>query len=161
MNQKLRVSLESPQHGFMSIRLSSEEASFVTVVSYTPYDSLRDLIEALRAILAGDRDITVMWNCEPEEYDFRLVARDGSVQFDIIHYPDHRRLPELSSRVFSFRGSRMETCCPFWEELQDLQSRSVQDEFTRQWRREFPESEMQELSKSISSLKHELENRKA
>lgn len=156
MNQKLKVSLESPQHGFMSIRLSSGEDSFVTVVSYTPYDSLRDLIEALIAILAGDRDLIVKWNCEPEEYDFSLRAKDDAVQFDVIHYPDHRRLAELSSKVFSFHGSKFEMCWPFWKELQDLRSRSVQDEFDRQWRRDFPGSEMQELTQRIGTLKHKL-----
>jgi hypothetical protein len=156
MKQKLRVSLESPQHGFMSLRLSSGKESFVTVVSYTPYDSLRDLIDALLSVLTGDCDAIVKWNSEPEEYDFKLAARDDSVQLEIIRYPDHRRLAEASSNVFSFSGSRMETCWPFWKELRGLRSRSAQDEFERQWRREFPEREMQELTKRIRSFKREV-----
>ena len=156
--QKLRVSLESPQHGFMSLRLSSGRESFVAVVSHAPYDSLRDLIEALSGVLAGDCETIVKWNSEPEEYDFKLTARGDFVQLDIIHYPDHRRLAAASSAVFSFRGTKPDACLPFWKELRGLHRRIIQDEFERQWRREFPEREMQELTKRIRSLKREVES---
>ncbi len=159
MSQKLRVSLESPQHGFMSLRLSSEKESFVAVVSHAPYDSLRDLIEALSAMLAGDGEAIIKWNSEPEEYDFKLAAKDDSIQLDIIRYPDHRRLAAASSTVFSFHGSKLGACLPFWKELRDLHRRTIQDEFDRQWRRDFPEREMQELTKRIRALKREVESK--
>lgn len=161
MKQKLSVSLESPQHGFMSLRLSSDEASFVAVVSHEPYDSLRDLIKALCAALSGDCETIIKWNSEPEEFDFKLAAHGEVVELDIIRYPDHRRMTGASSLVFSFRGSRLETCSSFWKELRDLHRRTRQDEFARQWRREFPEGEMRELTKRIRSLKHEAENNKS
>jgi hypothetical protein len=156
MNQKLRVSLESPQHGFMSLRLSSGKESFVTVVASTPYDSLRDLITALCGVLESDHEAIVKWNSEPEEFDFKLAARGDSVQLDIIRYSDHRRLQKFSSNVFSFQASKLETCWPFWKELRDLHRRTMQDEFDRQWRREFPEREMQELTKRIRAIKREV-----
>ena len=159
MNQQLRISLESPQHGFMSLRLSDETESFVAVVSHEPYDSVRDLMSALCDVLAGDCEAIIKWNSEPEEFDFRLAAHDDSVQLEIIRYPDHRRLMELSSTVFSVRGSKLEMCWPFWKELRGLHRRTAQDEFDRQWRREFPEREMQELTKRIRSLKREVESR--
>jgi hypothetical protein len=159
MNQKLRVSLESPQHGFMSLRLSSGKESFVAVVSHAPYDSLRDLIEALSNMLAEDGEVIVKWNSEPEEYDFKLAARADSVKLDIIRYPDHRRLAAETSTVFSFLGSKLDACLSFWKELRGLHRRIAQDEFDRQWRREFPEREMQELTKKIRSLKREVESK--
>src|ERR1044071_804230 len=159
MNQKLRISLESPQHGFMSLRLSSGKESFVAVVSHEPYDSLRDLIEALSGALAGDGEAIIKWNSEPEEYDFKLAAKGDSVGVEIIRYPDHRRLATTSSKVFSYRGSKLDACLPFWKELRDLHRRTIQDEFNRQWRREFPEREMQELTKRIRSLKREVESK--
>lgn len=159
MNQKLRVSLESPQHGFMSLRLSSGKKSFVAVVAHAPYDSLRDLIEALSGALAGDGEVIVKWNSEPEEYDFKLTAKDDSIRLEIIRYPDHRRLNAASSIVFSFRSLKLDACLPFWKELRDLHRRATHDEFDRQWRREFPEREMQELTKRIRSLKREVESK--
>jgi hypothetical protein len=158
MNQKLKVSLESPQHGFMSLRLSTDEESFVAVVAHEPYDSLRDLIKALCAALDGDGETIIKWNSEPEEFDFRLAARDESVNLDIVRYPDHRRLAESASTVFAFRAERLAACWPFWKELRDLQRRTARDEFNRQWRREFPEGEMQELTKRIRAQKHKDES---
>lgn len=153
MKKQLRVSLESPQHGFMSLRLSDDDESFVAVVSHEPYDSLRDLIEALSEVLSGDCETIIKWNSEPEEFDFKLAAHDEVVELEIIRYPDHRRLAESASLVFSFRGTKLEAGLPFWKELRDLHRRTRQDEFARQWRREFPEGEMQELTKSIRALK--------
>ena len=153
MNQTLSVSLESPQHGFMSLRINGDRESFVTVVSHEPYDSLRDLIEALALVLESDREVTVKWNAEPDEYDFRLEARGDELCLAVIHYPDHRRLPDTSSTVFSFCGPRRDACVAFWVELRDLQGRTAQDEFDRQWRREFPEREMQRLTERVSHLK--------
>jgi hypothetical protein len=156
MNEKLLVSLESPQHGFMSLRLKAGGESFVTVVSHTPYDSLRDLVEALSAVLDGDCEVTVKWNSEPEEYDFDLSARGDYVRLSVIHYPDHRRAVETGSRVFSFEGLKSGVCGPFWKELRGLRSRTLQDEFDRQWRREFPERELNELTKRIEALKSDV-----
>jgi hypothetical protein len=153
MNQLFQVSLESPQHGFMSLRLSAGHERFVAVVSYTPYDSLRDLIAALCDALTSDCERIVKWNSEPEEFDFKLTARGDFIQLDIIRYPDHRRLAEASSVAFSFRGSKLETCWPFWKELRDLHRRTARDEFDRQWRSEFPERELQELTKRIRAFK--------
>ena len=149
MKQKLVVSLESPQHGFMSLRLSGPTESFVAVVSHEPYDSLPALIQALSAALSGEGEVNVRWNSEPEEYDFNFAADDDSLLLTIVRYPDHRRLHETSSIVFRFRGSKLDVCFPFWKELRDLQTRTVQDEFHRQWRREFPERELEELSSKM------------
>lgn len=153
MKQTLNVSLESPQHGFMSLRLKSDGQSFVTVVAHAPYDSLRDLIAALSDVIDGDSAPTVNWNSEPDEYDFRFRARGDLVLLEVIHYPNHRKLDETATTVFSFQGPKADACRTFWEELCDLQSRAGRDEFDRQWRRAFPEREMQELTKRMGPLR--------
>jgi hypothetical protein len=149
MSQKLSVSLESPQHGFMSLRLKAAGQSFVTVVSHEPYDSLRDLIAALAAVLDGDRELTVRWNAEPDEYDFRFTSGGDHLRLEVIHYPDHRKLPETAATAFSFSGPKADAGRAFWEELRDLESRTARDEFDRQWRRTFPERELEELTNRL------------
>jgi hypothetical protein len=155
MKQTLSVSLESPQHGFMSLRLKTAGRSFVTVVSHAPYDSLRDLIVSLSAVLDGDCERTVKWNSEPDEYDFRFTARGDRLLLEVIHYPDHRKLDETASTVFTFQGPKADACRTFLDELRDLQSRAGRDEFDRQWRREFPRRELEALSERIKSPKRE------
>lgn len=134
----------------MSLRLRADGQEFVTVVAHTPYDSLRDLVLALACLTDADCFMTVKWNSEPDEYDFNFMARDAQAQLDVLHHPDHRRIADDASLVFSFRGPKAELCRAFWQELQDLRSRTEQDEFDRQWRRDFPEAEMEKLTKKIN-----------
>ena len=139
----------------MSLSLKTGAESFVTAASYQPYDSLCDLIESLSALLSGSQDVTVKWNCEPEEFDFRMKARDDRVELKVIRYPNHRRRRGSGRVVFSFRGSKMDLCLPFWKELRDLHSRSEIDVFESNWRRKFPQRELQHLTTLIRSLRRE------
>jgi hypothetical protein len=158
MSQPLRVSMESPQSGWMSLSLKAGEASLLMVAAYAPYDSLRDLIEGLSAMLTGSDSMTVRWNCEPEEFDFRMTARGGGsagVEFEAIRYADHRRRQKDSRTVFALRGSKMDVCLPFWRALRDLQRRVSTDVFESNWKRAFPHRELQQLTRLIRTLKRE------
>jgi hypothetical protein len=153
--------MESPQSGWMSMSLKAGEESFVMGASYRPYDSLRDLIEALSALLRGSKDLNVRWNCEPEEFDFRAVAHGGEVEFSVIRYSDHRRRSSTSRVVFSLRSSKLDLCLPFWKALRDLRRRILTDEFESNWRRKFPHRELQQLTKLVRSLKREIKHGQA
>lgn len=153
MRQPFKVSFESPQSGWMSVRLSVGEQNLLLAASYAPYDSLRDLIAGLSSLLTGSTELTVRWNCEPEEYDFKMVTEGDQVRFDVIRYPDHQRIQGTSQVVFSLQGSKLDTCLPFWKELRDLHRRSSTDVFDKNWRRKFPQHEMQRFTKLIRSLK--------
>jgi hypothetical protein len=154
MSQKLKVSFNSPQSGFMSIGLKSGKESFVTAVAHAPYDSLRDLIKALSALLGGKKNLTVKWNREPEEYDFELRRSSDDVQLQVVRYPDHRRLKAKSEIVFSHTAATLDICESFWKSLRELHRDIMVDEFDKNWRREFPEAEMQELTRLLRASKH-------
>jgi hypothetical protein len=152
MSQTLRVSMESPQSGWMSLSLKAgERQSLVMVAAYAPYDSLRDLIEGLSALLTGSEAVTVRWNCEPEEIDFRVTAMSGAdrVEFEAIRYANHRRKQEDSRIVFALRDSKMAVCQPFWKALRDLQRRISTDVFESNWKRQFPQHELRQLTRLI------------
>lgn len=151
MSGKLRVSFNSPQSGFMSIGLKAGDESFVTAVSHEPYDSLRDLIKALSALLGGKERATVKWNQEPEEYDFELRQRDDELELSITRYPNHRRLKKTGEQVFTHTASLLGLCEPFWKALRELHRDIETDEYAKNWRREFPEEEMRELTRLIKS----------
>jgi hypothetical protein len=155
MNQKLWVSFESPQSGWMSFSLKAGKQDFTVVVSHVPYDSLRELMKSLTALLEREGEAIVKWNGEPVEYDFNFVLRHGAVELKILRYTDHRRRKNTSRLVFSFEASALEVCTAFWRELRDLQTRLERDEFEKNWRREFPRSELQQLTKALRSAKRE------
>ena len=143
----------------MSLSLKAGVESFVMAASCQPYDSLRDLIESLSALLSGSRqDVTVKWNGEPEEFDFRMKAEDNGVELVVVRYPNHRR--RRGSIVFSFRGSKWDVCLPFWKELRDLRIRAGVDVFESNWRRKFPQRELQQFTTLIRSLRREARSKK-
>ena len=157
MNPKLRVSFNSPQSGFMSIGLKAGQESFVTAVAHAPYDSLRDLIKALLALLDGKNSVRIKWNREPEEYDFELRRAGDEVQLSVTRYPNHRRLKSKSALVFSHKAaSPRDICEPFWKALRELHRDINVDEFDKNWRREFPEALMQELTKRLRESKRQM-----
>jgi hypothetical protein len=157
MEQRFRVSFNSPQSGWMSLSLKAGEQSVVAVVSRLPYDSLRDLIESLAALLGeGRKGFNVKWSCEPDELDFRARATAGDrVAFKVIHYPDHRRLRDTGRVLFSLETSRLEFCLSFWRALRALHRDIVTDEFDRNWQRPFPEREMQRLTETLRAAKRD------
>jgi hypothetical protein len=156
MNKTLRVSFNSPQSGWMSLSLNAGEESFVAAAASAPYDSLRELIEGLTALLNGGDGFTVKWNCEPDEFDFRVALKDERVAFKIVHYTDHRRSAKASRTLFSLQCSKLEFCLPFWRALRDLRRYIAIDEFDRNWRRPFPQSEMQQLNEALRSFKRQV-----
>jgi hypothetical protein len=150
MSEELRVSMESPQSGWMSVRLLAGGGRFLAVVRHAPYDSLRDLTETLAALAAGGGGGVVRWNAEPEEYDFVFAAEGAGAGLRVHRYPDHRREEACVSTVFDYAGARRELCLAFWRELQSLRERAETDVFGQNWRRAFPESEFQKLSSSLN-----------
>ena len=152
MTQTLRVSLESPQSGWMSLGMSDGEQRLAFVAAHAPHDSVRDLIEGLAALLSGARRVTVRWNAEPEGYDLHLWADGRLVELEVVRYPD-RRDARAGSSVFTARGEHLDVILPIWRALRDLHRRVTEDEFAKNWRREFPETEMRRLTKMVRAAR--------
>ena len=131
----------------MSLRLEAGAHKFVTAVSHKPYDSLRELIEALVALLEGRARAGVRWNCEPDEFDLGFETRGGEVFIEVAHYPDHRRLAR--EVVFTTLQTESDLYSAFWRELRQLRRRTVTDEFEQNWRRAFPEDELRRFTKTF------------
>lgn len=151
MSQKLRVSFESPQSGWMSLSLEAGGRKFVAAVAHAPYDSLRELIEGLTALLEGRASAAVRWNREPEEFDLVLVDEGAEVALEVVRYPDHRRLSRET--VFSARQRKPDLCRAFWRELRQLRMRKETDVFEQNWRRAFPEEELRRLTQALRAFR--------
>lgn len=151
----MRVSMESPQSGWMAMSLQAGAQSLAMSVSHQPADSLLDLMDALSALLTGSEEKVVRWNCEPDEYDFSFTISGDILQIDVAHYPDHRRKKVDAQIVFSLQDSALHVCLPFWTALRDLRRRVEVNEFARHWRRDFPNGAMQRLTKTIKAAKRE------
>lgn len=140
------VSFESPQSGWMSLRLKAGGAEFVAVVSHAPRDSLRELIEGLTALVAGGGGFAVAWNAEPEQYVFEFEPAGEEAELRVV-----RDAQAARPVVFSHRGPRAAVCRAFWRELKRLRDRRETDLYEQNWRRPFPEREMQEFTHALKS----------
>jgi hypothetical protein len=154
MSEKLLVSFESPQCGWMSMSLEAGGRRFVAAVAHAPYDSLRELIGGLTALLDGGAPpaaFTVSWNREPEEFDLRFEPAGEEVGLEVVRYPDHRRLSR--EVVFATRRPKAEVCRAFWRELRQLRRRAGVDEFEQNWRRPFPRRELEEFTAALRKVR--------
>ena len=150
MTAKLRVAFDDPTDGWMGLRLSNAFETIEIVASYTPHDSVLDLVNALYNLFLYEGEWKVIWNEEPIESEF-CFRREGSlVSLDVLEFPDHSRSSEPTSR-FTINGSYEEIAIPFWRALRDLQGRFSGEELNLQWHRSFPWREIDELTSMLQT----------
>jgi hypothetical protein len=72
MKQKLKVSFDNPEHGWVGLTISQGEESLTIVASYTPSDSFLDLTNALYNLLCYRVGGFVTWHEELAETEMRF-----------------------------------------------------------------------------------------
>ena len=153
MPEKLRVVFNSPQSGYMSLGLRAGGREFAVAVSCRPRDSLRDLIAALTRLARGDASPAVVrWNCEPDELDFRFESDAGRLSLAVVHYATHERDEPSSRTVFEATGARAEILVAFRAALEELRADAEVDVFESNWRRKFPERQLNEFGGAVEAL---------
>ena len=79
MSEKLEVSFNSPQCGWMSIGFSDGEKEFHTTTAHAPHENaLPELLQILSDLINPDYhefEKTLKWNRNPEEFDFVFRER--------------------------------------------------------------------------------------
>ncbi len=135
----------------MSLGLRFAGQEFSTAVACGPYPSLEDLIEGLTALAREEVGAAVVrWNCEPDELDFSFESAGDELRLEVFHYATRERAAESRRRVFAAAGARREVCGEFLSALEDLRRDREVDVFESNWRREFPERELTELSRAVA-----------
>ena len=143
MANKLEVSFNSPQCGFMSIGFGSGAREFHTTTAHAPHESaLPELLKILTALLdpnAEQNEYVLHWNREPEEFDFRFV-RGGAENLilEIYQYPGEMRRAEERELVFAHHGDVRDLSAAFYKTFAQLYADKETDEFEFNWRQPFP-----------------------
>ncbi len=151
--EPLRVTFNSPQSGYMSVGLRAGDSSFAAAVSCRPRDSLRELISTLTRLARGEaRAAVVSWNCEPDELDFRFESEGGRLRLAVVHYATHEREEPSGQTVFEAEGARAEMLGVFRAALEDLRADAEVDVFESNWRRKFPERQLDEFGGAVEAL---------
>lgn len=154
MSEKLEVSFNSPQCGWMSVGFSGGEKEFHTTTAHAPHENaLSELLGILSALLEADNfDKTLKWNRDPEEFDFVFQKNGEKTRLEIIEYPTDERELLSGEKVFSYEGATKEVCGAFFETFRQLYAEREADEFEQNWRQPFPMSEYREFEAKMKNL---------
>jgi len=150
MGQELRISFDTPEHGWLAIYLDSGDHHLEVPFSHTPVDFLSELVRALLNLSDGvDAEANCSYN--PDRYEFRFRARDPNSQFDIASYPDYKNAEATGEVIFSFEGVALDICLAFWRGIRELQGRVSPEEYEEGFHRDFPEKETGLLTEKIKA----------
>ncbi|MDX2039881.1 MAG: addiction module protein [Acidobacteriota bacterium] len=157
----LKVRFEAVKSGWMTVRLESPEQTLSFSPSYTPYDSIAELINALYDFLSWSESETksvVRWNEQPNEYEFVFVNAGEKAGLTISEISE-RVSGRVREAVFSISDSHLQIALPFWRALRDLQTNPFHN-YEAEWRRQFPSREMDALTDKVKVIQ-EIERRLA
>lgn len=155
MSNKLEVSFNSPQCGFMSIGFESGAREFHTTTAHAPHErALPELLQILSALLDGKsnrNEYVLEWNREPEEFDFRFFRGDENLILEIYQYPTDRREMAEREMVFAHAGKLRDTAEAFHATFTQLYKDKDTDEFAFNWRKPFPSAEFENFERSLKN----------
>lgn len=162
MANKLEVSFNSPQCGWMSIGFDDGANEFHTTTAHAPHErALPELLDILTELLdenTAKKEYVLHWNRQPEEFDF-LFVRDGeNVNLEIYQYPGETREDNEREKVFAHTGRIQDICQTFAESFNQLYEDRDTDEFEFNWRQPFPYKEYEEFKSRFPTEKRELDD---
>src|SRR5262245_41058686 len=105
MKQKLKVSFDNPEHGWVGLTISQGEESLTISASYTPSDSFLDLTNTLYNLLCYRVGGIVTWQEEPSETELRFSISREVVELEVYFFSDHGRDFGRGERELAITGS--------------------------------------------------------
>jgi hypothetical protein len=159
---KLEVSFNSPQCGWMSIGFDDGANEFHTTTAHAPHSkALSELLQILSNLLdenSADIESVLHWNRDPEAFDFHFAKSGENVLIEIFQYPTDERENINREKVFAHEGKITDVCRTFAETFNQLYEDRDTDEFEFNWRQPFPFEEHQEFIKKCPTDKRELDD---
>lgn len=162
MTDKLEVSFNSPQCGWMSIGLDDGANEFHTTTAHAPHEkALPELLRILTDLLdesSANKEYVLHWNRDPEAFDFSFVKSGENVLIEIFQFPTDERESSKREKVFAHEGKISDVCRTFAETFNQLYEDRDTDEFEFNWRQPFPFAEYEEFKKKCPTEKRELDD---
>jgi hypothetical protein len=155
MENKLEVSFNSPQCGWMSIGFDDGTSEFHTTTANAPHaKALPEILRILTRLLGKDDfEQTLAWNRNPEEFDFFFAKKGEDVSLAIYQYPTEDRLEAEAEQVFTHAGKAREICQSFYETFAQLYEDRNTDEFEFNWRQPFPFEEFENFKSKLNATR--------
>ena len=150
---KLEVSFNSPQCGWMSIGFNNNASEFHTTTAHAPHESalpqLMNILTELAQESTGQRERLLRWNRDPEEFDFRFVREGDKMLLQIYQYPTEDRSFAERELVFTHLDKAENIFNAFAQTFEQLYADRETDEFEFNWRQTFPFREYEEFKERM------------
>jgi hypothetical protein len=151
-SRDLEVSFEPPSSGWLTIRLSTPQATLVQSFSHI-YPTLEQLCAALCEVGTGVPARSVALLLEPAELEIRIEPTSTGESMLAIRLFEGRGRHAVVDSVFTYIGLTRDLVTRFWRALRRLQASLTAEEFAAAWHAPFPEREMAGLTKLVESWK--------
>lgn len=155
MENKLDVSFNSPQCGWMSIGFDDGGSEFHTTTAHAPHEkALAELLQILSNLLdesSTQNEYILHWNRNPEEFDFRFVRSGENLLLEIYQYPSDVRETAEREKVFAHEGKIKDVCAAFYQTFAQLYEDRQTDEFEFNWRQPFPFQDFAEFENKMKN----------
>ena len=153
MQGDLRIEFGRPSNGWIHVRINHAEQELEMDASYVPFDSVKNLAEAVSMMLKGGPEAIVTWNEEPTETEFRFTRNGEQVSLAILRFPNSRRSAGNGKCVMELQASALHICTAIWRALRRLQADLPSAEYKVGWGHRFPEEELEEIGQMINQSK--------
>ena len=154
MTNKLEVSFNSPQCGWMSIGFDDGKSEFHTTTAHTPHSqALAEILKGLSMLLDAETQepFKIEWSRNPEAYSLFFRRAGEAVFFQVVEYPSFARVEDEGEIVFTHRGSVKDFCESFYHTFAQLYEDRDTDEFEFNWRQPFPFEEFRNFESKVKS----------
>jgi len=143
---QVRFDIEPPVHGWALVRVTAPGVSLEIDASYTPRDSITDVAFAISAMLVGHPIPVVVWNTEPQEFDFDFQTSGDSVRLEIHKFPNHSRSRNhRGTPVAVIESGLTKLAEAIWRGLRRLEGKISHGEYALAWQHDFPAGIMQRI----------------
>jgi len=141
------LSFGTPEHGWLSVTLSSGGREQVLVVSDMPTDSLRMLASAILHVVGGqEHETSVEWCLEPDVVTWFFRRHEGQCELLVLS-------PEVGAQPETFAvGTTKDVCAPMWRALRRLEADPAWAGTTSSagcWSHPFPSTEVARLGELL------------
>lgn len=151
----IHLKFGTASHGWLPIDLEVDGIQLHFEASYIPRDLIFELIGALSRALSREGTFVAPMNEEPTESEWTFFRIQDALVFSIVRYPGSSVFEGrgVGKKIVETSGMLLEIVLPFWEALSDLESRSLQEHYKRNWTQAFPTDALEKLTLQIQQLK--------
>jgi hypothetical protein len=142
---RLAIRFAPPADGWIDVTIQLPPEVVRFSASYTPADSVSELVGVLLRVLHSPSEGEVIWNEEPDTIHTLFRRRGDLAELRVDAVSGSRR-----STLFKHEASVVDVVRPFCNALRDLQAVTAAARYQASWRYPFPHESLERLVQRVA-----------